>query len=44
MYNKKNYTKNKTQYLKKNPRWGLTHPPTSEFFSDFWIFLTWQNP
>ena len=21
-----------------------THPPTAEFFSDFWIFLTWQNP
>ena len=28
----------------KNPSWGLTHPPTSEFFSDFGIFLTWQNP
>ena len=25
---------------KKNPSWGLTHPPISEFFSDF---LTWQN-
>ena len=24
----------------KNPSWGLTEPPTSEFFSDFWIFLT----
>ena len=22
-----------------NPSWSLTHPPTSEFFSDFWIFL-----
>ena len=27
-----------------NPSWGLTRPPTSKFFSDFWIFLTWQNP
>ena len=26
-----------------NPSWNLTHPPTSEFFSDFWIFLPWQN-
>ena len=24
--------------------WGLTHSPTSEFFSDLYIFLTWQNP
>ena len=39
-------TTQKTQYFqkKRNPSWGLTHPPTSEFFSDFWIFLTRQNP
>ena len=37
----------KTQNYKKNnnnPSWGLTHPPTTEFFQDFWIFSTWQNP
>ena len=35
---------NKKKKKKKNPSWGLTLTPTSEFFSDFWIFLTWQNP
>ena len=36
----------KTQISKEklNPSWGLTHPSTFEFFSDFWIFLTLQNP
>ena len=29
---------------KENLSWGLTHPPTSEFFSEFLIFLTWWNP
>ena len=36
--------KQKKQNLQKNSSSGLTHPPISEFFSDFWIFLTWQNP
>ena len=27
-----------------NPSWGLTHPPTSEFFSDFWIFFNLPKP
>ena len=43
----KNNTKNTQKHnipKKKNPSSGLTHPTTSEFFSDFWIFLTWQNP
>ena len=29
--------KNTTFPKKKNQSWGLTHIPTSEFFSDFWI-------
>ena len=43
MYKKTKYKEN-TKFLKKkekNSSWCLTHPPTSEFFSDF---LTWQNP
>ena len=40
MYNNKKHNISKK---KKNPCWGLTHSPTSEFFLDFWIFLTWQN-
>ena len=27
------------QTKKTNPSWGLSHPPTSEFFSNFWIFF-----
>ena len=27
--------KKKKKKKKKNPGWGLAHPPTSEFFSDF---------
>ena len=37
-----NNTKNTKKHnisKKKNPSWGLTHPPTSEFFSDFWNFF-----
>ena len=45
MYNNKNTRKNtKFQKKEKNPNWGLTHPPISEFFSAFLNFLTWQNP
>ena len=29
---------------KKKSEWGLTHPPTSEFFSDFLIFLNLTKP
>ena len=38
-------TKN-TKYSKKikNPSWGLIHPPTSEFFSDFWNFFNLAKP
>ena len=48
MYNNKN-TQQTQHFNKKNPSWGLTPPPphtppTCEFFSAFWIFLTWQNP
>ena len=42
--NENNTKKQKNSPKNKNPSWGLSHPPTSEFFSDFWIFLTWQNP
>ena len=28
----------------KNPSWGLTLTPTSEFFSDFWIFFNLTKP
>ena len=40
-----NNTKN-TKFPKKikNPSWGLTHPPTSEFFSDFFIFFNLTKP
>ena len=34
------FTKTHTQkQTHKNPSWGLTHPHTSKFFSEFWIFL-----
>ena len=38
------FTKNKTKQKhththRKNPNWGLTDPPTSEFFSDFLILI-----
>ena len=29
---------------KKNPSWGFTHPPTSEFFSDFRNFFNLTKP
>ena len=29
---------------KKNLIWGLTHPPTSEFLSDSWIFFNLTTP
>ena len=48
MFNKKNTTKNrkkqKNSTKKNNPSWGLTHPPTSEFFSDFWNFFNLTKP
>ena len=34
----------KFQQQKLNPSWGLTHPPTSEFFSDFWICFNLTKP
>ena len=39
MYNEKNNTKNTIFQKKRNPSWGLTHPPTSEFFLTYWIFF-----
>ena len=46
MYNNKKTQKNtKIQKKKKtNPSWGLTHPPTSEFFSDFLFFFNLAKP
>ena len=39
MFNKKTPQKTEKNMKfppkKNNPSWGLTHPPTSEFFSDF---------
>ena len=35
---------NKISPKNKNPSCGLTHPPTSEFFSDFWIFFNLTKP
>ena len=41
----KNNTKNtKSSPKKTNPGWGLTHPPTSEFFSDLGIFFNLTKP
>ena len=34
----------KNTKLKKKSSWDLTHPPTSEFFSDFWIFFNLTRP
>ena len=34
----------KKSELGLDPPTHLTHLPTSEFFSDFLIFLAWQNP
>ena len=34
----KKQEKTKKSKKKQNPSWGWTHPPTSEFFSDFWKF------
>ena len=47
MYNNKKQHKNTKKIIKKESEFGLdppTHQTTSEFFSSFWIFLTWQNP
>ena len=40
------YSKKKKKKKKKNtnPSWGLTHPPTSEFFSIFLIFFNLTKP
>ena len=35
---------NKIPTKNKNPCWDLTHPPTSEFFSDFLIFFNLTKP
>ena len=39
--NKKNTTFPQKNY---NPSWGLCHSPTSEFFSDFFIFFNLTKP
>ena len=44
MYSNKNHHKKHKISNKKNLSWCLTHPSTSEFFSDFLFSLTWQNP
>ena len=44
MYNEKNNTKNTICPKKRNPSWGLIHPPTSEFFSDFWNLFNLTKP
>ena len=35
---------NYKKHTQKNSNCGLTHSLTSEFFSDFWIISTWQDP
>ena len=45
--NMKTTQKNTKKTFKKNiynPSWGFTHPPTSEFFSDFWNFFYLTKP
>ena len=44
MYNEKTKQKNTIFPKKRHPSWGLTHPPTSEFFSDFWNFFNLTKP
>ena len=40
----KNIKKHNTSKKKKSSSWGLTHPPTYEFFSDFCIFFNLTKP
>ena len=40
----KNTIKHNISKKNYNPSRGLTHPPTSEFFSDFWIFFNLTKP
>ena len=45
MYSKKNNTKkHKISPKKTNPSWGLTHPPTFEFFGIFYFFPLDKTP
>ena len=42
MFNKKKHHKKHNISRKRKSELGLdttTHPPTSEFFSDFWLFI-----
>ena len=39
-----NMKQHKKIIIKKNPTWGLNHPPTSEFFSFFFIFTIDKAP
>ena len=49
MFNKKTPRKTKKAHkiykiINNNMSWGFTHPCTSEFFSDFWIFFNLTKP
>ena len=41
---KKQHKKHNIAPKKRNSSWGLTHPPTSEFFSDFFNYFNLTKP